>query len=228
MIQYARLLVPLNLGSIKKEVEALTSHWLPHFNLAHYSGGWSILPLRSPGGNSEQIIPDLLSQTDYRDTVFMEQCPSIQKVVEFFHCELKAVRLMNLKSGSIIKPHRDTDLCFEKGEARLHIPIFTNDHVRFFSVHQLLSMKEGECWYVNVNLEHQVSNEGSSDRVHLVIDCVVNEWLRNLFLGAECKQIPDEDRSEEKRKIIKELRRQNTETGTRLADMMEAELNQSS
>jgi hypothetical protein len=226
MIQYAQLPVPLRLESIQQEVKALTLHWLPHFNQAHYNGEWSVLPLRSPGGHAEQIIPDLLSQSDYQNTIFMQQCPSITETLGFFQCELKAVRLMNLKSGSVIKPHRDADLCFEKGEARLHIPVFTHEQVRFFSVDQLLSMKEGECWYVNVNLEHHVSNESAFDRIHLVIDCVVNDWLRSLFFSSECREIPDEEEKDEKRKIIRELRRMNTTTGNRLADQMEAAIDQ--
>jgi hypothetical protein len=45
-------------------------------------------------------------------------------------------------------------------------------------------MAEGECWYLNVNQPHRVENRGSADRVHLVLDCVVDEWLRALFARA--------------------------------------------
>ena len=45
-------------------------------------------------------------------------------------------------------------------------------------------MNEGECWYLNVNRPHRVANHGTSDRIHLVIDCVVNDWLRELLLTA--------------------------------------------
>lgn len=46
---------------------------------------------------------------------------------------------------------------------------------------ELLIMKPGECWYTNVNYIHSVSNYGSSDRVHMVIDGVRNAWSDNLF-----------------------------------------------
>jgi hypothetical protein len=42
-------------------------------------------------------------------------------------------------------------------------------------------MREGECWYVNFNLAHAVENRGASDRVHLVIDGLVNDWVRTVF-----------------------------------------------
>jgi hypothetical protein len=42
-------------------------------------------------------------------------------------------------------------------------------------------MEAGECWYVNVDLPHRVNNRGTTERIHLVIDCVVDEWLRDQF-----------------------------------------------
>lgn len=41
-------------------------------------------------------------------------------------------------------------------------------------------MKPGELWYLNVNRYHSVTNGGSTDRIHLVIDCIVNDWLREM------------------------------------------------
>ena len=38
-------------------------------------------------------------------------------------------------------------------------------------------MGEGEAWYLNLNLRHSVVNSGPTPRVHLVIDCVVDDWL---------------------------------------------------
>jgi hypothetical protein len=40
----------------------------------------------------------------------------------------------------------------------------------------LLKMGGGECWYINANLPHSVSNLGGTDRIHLVMDWVVNDW----------------------------------------------------
>ena len=42
-------------------------------------------------------------------------------------------------------------------------------------------MREGETWYFNVNFFHSVTNNSPLDRIHLVIDCVVNDWLRAFF-----------------------------------------------
>ena len=44
-------------------------------------------------------------------------------------------------------------------------------------------MKEGECWYCNFDIQHEVYNRGKETRVHLIIDCIVNDWLTNVFEG---------------------------------------------
>jgi len=102
-------------------------------------------------------------------------------VLALLHCPLTAVRLLRLKAGSSIREHSDYRLGYEDGEVRLHIPVVTNPDVNFFLAGQRLSMQEGECWYLNVNLPHRVDNQSTTDRIHLVIDCVVNDWLAEFF-----------------------------------------------
>jgi hypothetical protein len=44
-------------------------------------------------------------------------------------------------------------------------------------------MAPGECWYNDFTELHSVHNDGDGDRVHLTIDCVVNDWLREQILA---------------------------------------------
>ena len=74
-------------------------------------------------------------------------------------------------------------LDFEDGEVRLHIPVITNPDLEFILAGNRVVMQEGECWYLNVNQPHSVNNRGTTDRIHLVVDCVVNDWLRSLMLS---------------------------------------------
>ena len=129
-----------------------------------------------------------------------------------------SVRLLNLKSGAMIKSHRDLNLCFEKGEARIHIPVFTNPQVEFFIEEERINMKESESWYINANNFHRVSNLGLTDRIHLVFDCIVNDWLKNIFNQGEKVYSEEKPVEGEMQKIINELRLQNTSVSNRLAD----------
>jgi len=64
---------------------------------------------------------------------------------------------------------------------RIHVPVITNPGVQFYLENRRIIMQEGECWYLDLNLSHRVQNLGSTDRVHLVIDCQINDWLRALI-----------------------------------------------
>jgi hypothetical protein len=133
---------------------------------------------------------------------------------------------MRLRAHSEIKQHSDHELSLEDGEARLHIPIVTNDDVRFFLDEELIPMREGECWYLNLTLPHRVTNASSEDRIHLVIDCVVNDWLRNELLrdGAITKEYTlraPEYTIDERARIAEELRRMNTAHALQLAERLE-------
>ena len=79
---------------------------------------------------------------------------------------------------------------------RIHVPIQTNDKT-FFRVGgevsdlkeidgkatwiqiggEVKNMKVGECWEFNNNLQHEVWNDGNTDRLHLIIDLLPYKWL---------------------------------------------------
>jgi hypothetical protein len=91
------------------------------------------------------------------------------------------VRLLRLTPGSVIKEHHDNDLSFEQGMVRIHIPVTTNDSVDFRLNGTRCVMAAGSSWYLRLSDPHSVANRGASDRVHLVIDAVVNDWVAALF-----------------------------------------------
>jgi hypothetical protein len=155
--------------------------WVAHFNTQEYEGDWSGVSLRSVGGAPGAIYPDPTTDAAFADTPVLGRCPSFQAVLAQFHCPLRSVRLLRLGGGSRIREHRDYKLGYEDGEVRIHIPVTTNPEVDFFVNARKLRMEVGESWYINFNLPHRVVNRGSTPRIHLVVDCVVNDWLRGLL-----------------------------------------------
>jgi len=52
-------------------------------------------------------------------------------------------------------------------------------------------MSPGEVWYADFDRVHHVHNPGREPRVHLLLDCVVNDWLLERFDAAtERIQVP--------------------------------------
>lgn len=159
--------------------------WVEHFVRQNYQGKWTALPLRGPTG-AEHPVRMIYSDpgcSDFSDTGYLERCDYFKQVLQRFCCELYAVRLMKLTPGSVIRKHCDHDLSLEDGVVRLHIPVVTSAEVAFMLNDKRVDMREGECWYLRLSDPHSVSNGGTIDRVHLVIDAPVNDWLLQQLTG---------------------------------------------
>ena len=87
-------------------------------------------------------------------------------------------------------------------------------------------MKAGECWYINFDLPHRINNFGSTDRVHLVMDIVVNDAIRNMFENVDASkkkiiEVKERISREDKEKIIDHLLAMNTPVSVKMAREMQ-------
>jgi hypothetical protein len=181
----ARLPWRFDAAGLRADVEALAAEdWVPHFNTAYYEGDWSGAALRSIGGQAGRLYPDPTASPLFADTPLLARCPNVQTVLATFRSPLLAVRFLRLGPGSRIKEHADLNLGLDDGEVRIHVPVATGPEVEFRLDGQRIEMGEGQAWYLNLNLRHSVVNAGVSPRVHLVVDCVVDGWLRGAFTTA--------------------------------------------
>jgi hypothetical protein len=231
IIKYLKLPFLFDTGLLQQEVNTLSAmQWQPHYQVKHYEGEWTAIPLRSIGGKADDVIVSPSDNRDYQDTVLLEQSPYLQQVLQSFHCPLQAVRLLKLNAGSIIKEHRDAELNFESGEIRLHIPVCTHPDVEFLLDKERVSPREGECWYMNFNLLHSIQNKSTVNRVHLVIDALVNDWVKQLFsspaitVKKETTDLSGILHDDTKRKMIVQFREMNTTISNQMADELEKEL----
>jgi mannose-6-phosphate isomerase-like protein (cupin superfamily) len=175
---FARLPIAFDVAPLLEEIAALgTDPWTAHFNADYHDGGWEGVALRAVDGAPGRLDSDARHRGSMRDTALMARCPAIAAALGQLQCPLRAVRLLRLAAGSVIREHRDDDLRFEEGEARLHVALVTSPGVEFYIDDARVMMEAGECWYLNLSLPHRVQNLGHRERIHLVIDCGVNDWL---------------------------------------------------
>lgn len=182
VISFAKLLCAVQLSALQYEVGSLLQNpWVDHVNKKDYQGGWDVLPLRCQRQhlNAHPILQGfaIADGDDWENLPVLERCPVIVSIFNQLQCPIRAARLMRLKAGAEIKPHRDRGLSVEFGEARLHVPIHTSANVSFIVDNQTIPMRAGELWYFNADQIHEVYNRGDEDRINLVIDCIANEWL---------------------------------------------------
>ena len=156
------------------------TRWHPHFNTGYYEGDWSGVPLRAQPGIHVPLYTDP-NRSDFADTEELTRCSYLPRLLAAIPGRLESVRFLRLSAGSTIREHRDPGLCVEEGVFRLHVPVRTSDAVEFRVGGELVRMDEGECWYVNFDLPHSVSNPGPSDRVHLVVDGIADAATQAWF-----------------------------------------------
>ncbi|URW74909.1 aspartyl/asparaginyl beta-hydroxylase domain-containing protein [Sphingomonas donggukensis] len=182
-----RLPLTFDPDRLSRDLQAIGSDWIDHLVTQNYEGSWTVLPLRHTAGATHPVMMIYAdpTATDFVDSPWLQRAPYLQAVLAAFRCPLAAVRLMRLTPGSRIKPHRDHDLAVEFGAARVHVPITTNPGVTFSVNDVPVAMQPGEAWYLRLSDPHAVANDGTADRVHLVIDCIVDDWFRDLLRPAD-------------------------------------------
>lgn len=171
-----------DLGALSK------GEWTPHFVPRNYRGEWSAMPLRAPVGAEHPILMITAhpGTQSFVDAPPLTCAPYLRTVLAAFACPLRTARLMRLTPGSEILEHRDPGLCAEEGCVRLHIPIATNPQVDFRVNGRAVAMAPGEVWYLRLADPHSVANRGANDRVHLVIDADMNDWLARHLAAGSC------------------------------------------
>jgi hypothetical protein len=184
MVDRVKLPLSFNVQLLQEDLGRLhAGDWIKHFVKQNYEGEWSVIPLRGPATATHPVMMIYSDPacTEFADTPFLESSTYFREVLRSFRCPLQAARLMKLSPGSRIKEHTDLDLAVEEGTARLHVPIRTNDEVDFRLNGTRVMLQEGECWYLRLSDPHSVENCGRTDRVHIVVDVAVNEWLSALL-----------------------------------------------
>jgi len=121
--------------------------------------------------------------------------PILKSLGQDDYTNVHRIRLMKLKpGGGELERHTDQvdpDLGATPGKlARFHFPLVTNPGVEFTSWDfdgkaTTVNMKEGECWYLDIRKPHRAINNGTEDRIHLVVDIVLTPELIQRMENAE-------------------------------------------
>ena len=154
-----------------------------------YGYGPKITDILKPGVLKSSVkIDEKLQWTNLHEATPLNP---VFKILENLPCKYERVRFMKLEAGKIIGRHSDKidkDLGFDDGQImRIHVPIRTNDDV-VFSLYESprakvayeYNLKTGHYYYMDVTKPHAVRNMSEVDRIHLVVDCYVNDSLRTM------------------------------------------------
>lgn len=181
---------------------------LPEFT-NHYSNynkdkSWSALSLRGYSSDPSFITKPIEMndawkekhkdvQFEMQDTELFDKFPEVRELLKPFGETLHRVRFMRLKpGGGELERHTDQVDPDSGGSlnklARLHFPIKTNPDVLFtvWNVKgdpEKVTMKIGECWFLDTRKPHMAVNAGSDERIHLVVDIQTEKDLHDRLIA---------------------------------------------
>jgi len=191
--------------STKKKLEQLDLKFQNHYSNYNKNKSWSAISLKGYTPDITRIEkPEEMNDKwkeqhkherfFLQDTYLRKEFPEVDKLLLKFNLRgVHRIRFMSLApGGGELSRHTDQvdpDSGGSIGKlARLHFPIVTNDKVEFTvwepnGNKKVVNMKVGECWFLDTRKPHMVINNGDERRIHLVIDVVVNENLREYILS---------------------------------------------
>jgi quercetin dioxygenase-like cupin family protein len=98
--------------------------------------------------------------------------------------ELGRVMIVKLKPGGHITPHVDEGLYADFYD-RFHVCL--SGECEFTVAGQTFTCRPGEGWWFNHKRKHEVRNNGSTDRIHMIVDVAVPAYraLRGIYFQRE-------------------------------------------
>jgi hypothetical protein len=84
-----------------------------------------------------------------------------------------------LDPGAKLHPHRDLTGASLNNRIRFHVPIITNEYVKFIVANTEIKMTPGDLWCLDTSYLHAVENMGFESRVHIVIECDINDEIKS-------------------------------------------------
>lgn len=205
-------LPPFDPAPLLRAVEERVSGWADHYSGYNKRNSWTALALRSFGGDPSFIIkpaemakawkeanPEKLSWV-VEDTSLRALLPEAEDLLRLLPGRHERVRLMRLApGGGELSRHADItdpDAGIREGRlARIHLPLLSNPEVvfdgwlpdgRFVRRH----MQVGRVWYLDTRKPHRAVNGGTTDRIHLVVDAVVDRHLLRLIEAGANGDVP--------------------------------------
>ena len=105
--------------------------------------------------------------------------PFVKKILNELGIEnAELIDFYYLDPGTKLHTHRDLTGASLNNRLRFHVPVITNEGVKFTVDGASITMKPGDLWCLDTSYKHSVQNNGSQSRIHIVIECNISEKIR--------------------------------------------------
>ena len=170
----------MNTGALLLKTNFFSSNEINEMINTIESQNWK--PVWEDGSYADDSWREIKVIKDYEKLHFYQLFPQLEKVTNFFQTEIISMMFYSMTPGSEIHAHRDMIGNVGWGGLRFHIPIQTNSNLIFKVSNKRVIMNVGEIWALDTSYLHSVSNNGNRERIHLVFDVKVNNWVKKELL----------------------------------------------
>jgi len=123
------------------------------------------------------LTKDYDNYTKEHDSVWLPayaNLPQVRAIVFGLMARCEAVRLggvliTKIPAGKSVLPHTDAGWHPEYYNTKIFVPIITNPNCITRVEDEIVIMAPGEAWYFNNTVEHEIVNNGDTDRITLII-----------------------------------------------------------
>lgn len=111
---------------------------------------------------------------EHREIPDLSEYPKIVAIANTIPAPRHQLWVSVLSAGGVIRTHKDSE---RSGACRIHVPLVGAGTFEIDGVS--ISMRVGEFWAVDtVGRPHGARNDGSEDRIHVLVDVMPSPWLR--------------------------------------------------
>ncbi len=155
----------------------------PSIGIDH-DGGWKVVSLYSETGEASSVDKKLNNDTEPTEIInyFSYTNKIIKELLTKYNCKPRRIRFSTLKPKKQINWHRDWDESIEHNNSRLHLPLIVNERCKSKLCHESYQWSPGGLYYGDYSFPHKIKNDGSHERLHLIIDL---KNPKNLFTDFE-------------------------------------------
>ena len=137
-----------------------------------------------------------------------DQMPALKALLDKLGLDYFSVRIAKTEPGAFLWEHRDYVELGEDQKLRLHIPLVTSPDANMQIAGAQINMTEGFIWKLDPTTNHAISNVGKDTRIHLILDCYMNDKLKEMLAretldGSTIRQRPALSREERQALIEK-------------------------
>lgn len=167
------------LQAIRREVSLLDEQWTNVYSDYH-TGGWQTLSLlNSTSRPTDTVIEDCQPV----ETSLLARLPETRALLRGLDFRYMWARLAKLEVNAFMHEHRDYQELKNVRRLRLHIPVITNPFSSIVIDRTRIHLALGYVWKLNPVHRHASANFGKEARIHIILDCYVDEVLDALVSG---------------------------------------------